>query len=73
VALLKYGTGMPFNRDETLQANLGVPLPTSTQWDIIEAKVNVIGGKSGTKDERASLFAGRSRSPEMSESRAPNR
>jgi len=38
VALLKYGTGMPFHREETLQANLGVPLPTSTQWDIIEAQ-----------------------------------
>ena len=38
IALLKYGTGMPFHREETLQASLGVPLPTSTQWDIIEAQ-----------------------------------
>ena len=38
VALLKYGTGMPFNRNETLQENLGVPLPASTQWDIVEAQ-----------------------------------
>ncbi len=38
VALLKYGSGMPFNRMEGLQANLGIPLPASTQWDIVEAK-----------------------------------
>ena len=36
IALLKYGSGMPFNRIEQLQASLGVPLPTSTQWEIIE-------------------------------------
>ncbi|MGO8747595.1 MAG: IS66 family transposase [Thermoguttaceae bacterium] len=38
IALLKYGTGMPFNREETLQAGLGVPLPASTQWDIVNAQ-----------------------------------
>ena len=37
IALLKYGTGMPFNRSENLQGGLGVPLPASTQWDIVEA------------------------------------
>lgn len=42
VALLKYGSGMPFNRMEGLQANLGVPLPASTQWDIVEAKAETI-------------------------------
>jgi transposase len=36
VALMKYGTGMPFNRLEGLQADLGIPLPASTQWDIVE-------------------------------------
>jgi transposase len=30
IALLKYGTGVPFNRLETLQDALGVPLPAST-------------------------------------------
>jgi hypothetical protein len=35
IALLRYGTGMPFNREGTLQANLGIPLPASTQWDIV--------------------------------------
>jgi len=38
IALLKYGTGMPFNRFEGLQGNLGIPLPASTQWDIVHAQ-----------------------------------
>jgi hypothetical protein len=38
IALLKYGSGMPFNRMERLQGNLGIPLPASTQWDIIRAQ-----------------------------------
>ena len=38
IALLKYGSGMPFNRAEKLQGNLGIPLPASTQWDIVEAQ-----------------------------------
>jgi transposase len=42
IALLKYGSGMPFNRTEGLQANLGVPLPASTQWEIVHAKAEKI-------------------------------
>ena len=38
IALLKYGNGMPFHRQETLQENLGIPLSDSTQWDIVEAQ-----------------------------------
>ena len=34
IALLKYGTGMPFNRLENLQQSLGIPLPASTQFEI---------------------------------------
>lgn len=37
IALLKYGSGMPFNRLERLQGTVGIPLPASTQWDIIHA------------------------------------
>ncbi|MGB2820956.1 MAG: IS66 family transposase, partial [Phycisphaerae bacterium] len=33
MALLKYGSGLPFNRLEGLQGSLGIPLPASTQWD----------------------------------------
>lgn len=39
IALLKYGSGLPFNRIDGLQANLGMPLPSSTQWDIINKSV----------------------------------
>ncbi len=35
MALLHYGCGFPFNRLEALQNNLGIPLPSSTQWDVL--------------------------------------
>jgi len=35
LALLRYGSGMPFYRLQGLQANLNVPLPDATQWDIV--------------------------------------
>ena len=35
VALLKYGCGLPFNRIEKLQRNLGIPLPAATQWELV--------------------------------------
>lgn len=38
IALLKYGYGMPFHRQETLQGNLGIPLSDATQWDIVSAQ-----------------------------------
>ena len=38
IALLKYGSGMPFNRFQGLQGHLGIPLPASTQWDIVYAQ-----------------------------------
>lgn len=37
IGLLKYGSGLPFNRLEGLQGNLEIPLPASTQWDIVHA------------------------------------
>src|SRR4051794_37762097 len=37
IGLLKYGSGLPFNRLDGLQGDLGVPLPASTQWDVVEA------------------------------------
>jgi transposase len=39
VALLKYGTGMPFHRIEQLQKSLGIPLPASTQWEMVKEAV----------------------------------
>jgi len=38
IALLKYGSGLPFNRMQGLQGALGIPLPASTQWDIVNAR-----------------------------------
>jgi len=37
IALLKYGTGVPFKRLERLQEHLGMPLPATTQWDLMAA------------------------------------
>jgi len=34
IVLLRYGAGLPSYRLAGLQASLGIPLPTSTQWDI---------------------------------------
>ena len=41
-AILKYGTGVPFNRLENLQADLQTPLPASIQWDIVNAVANKV-------------------------------
>jgi transposase len=48
IGLLKYGSGLPFNRLEGLQGDLGVPLPASTQWDVVEA---VAGNLAPVLDE----------------------
>ncbi len=37
IGLLKYGSGLPFNRLQGLQGNLEIPLPASTQWDVVQA------------------------------------
>ena len=42
IALLKYGSGLPFNRLDQLQATLGVPLPSSTQWETVESVADKI-------------------------------
>lgn len=42
IELLRYGTGLPFNRIERLQEGLGVPLPASTQWDLVQDDVETV-------------------------------
>jgi transposase len=42
VAQLKYGSGMPFNRLEKLEQRLGVPLPASTQFEIVEEAAELL-------------------------------
>src|SRR5580693_4596974 len=36
IALLRYGSGFPWNRLEGLQKNLGIPLPVATQCEIVK-------------------------------------
>jgi hypothetical protein len=42
IALLRYGTGMPFNRLDHLQRDLDTPLPASTQWDVVNEGVALV-------------------------------
>jgi transposase len=35
VGMMKYGAGVPFYRLEKLQEKLGIPLPASTQWELV--------------------------------------
>jgi hypothetical protein len=42
IALLKYGSGLPFNRLGRLQGSLGIPLPAATQWEIVSRSAGVI-------------------------------
>jgi transposase len=35
IALLKYGTGLPFKRLEKLESQFGMPLPAATQWELV--------------------------------------
>jgi hypothetical protein len=38
IAQLRYGSGVPFQRLERLEANLGIPLPPATQWEVVQEK-----------------------------------
>ena len=42
VALLRYGLGMPFYRVAALQESAGVPLPASTQWDLVHEAADAL-------------------------------
>ena len=35
IALLKYGSGIPFYRLQKLESNLGIPLAPATQWQLV--------------------------------------
>lgn len=36
IGLMKYGCGLPFNRLQRLQRDLGMPLPAATQWEVVQ-------------------------------------
>ena len=42
VGMMRYGAGVPFNRVERLQKGMGIPLPASTQWDLVERRVDAL-------------------------------
>lgn len=42
IGLLKYGRGMPFNRVDEFQEDLGIPLPASTQWELVADGASVM-------------------------------
>lgn len=42
IGLLKYGSGLPFNRVQRLQGSCEIPLAASTQWDIAHAASSLI-------------------------------
>jgi transposase len=42
IALLKYGSGIPFYRLGKLENNLGMPLPAATQWEEVEAAAEIL-------------------------------
>jgi hypothetical protein len=41
LSILRFGTGTPHNRVDRLQSSVGVPLPSSTQWHLIDRAVNL--------------------------------
>ena len=42
MVLLRYGGGVPLNRLEQLQHHLKTPVPSSTQWDVVHARVSAV-------------------------------
>jgi transposase len=42
IALLKYGTGVPFKRLERLEAQLAMPLPPAVQWELVAMAASVL-------------------------------
>jgi hypothetical protein len=42
IGLLRYGSGVPFYRLAGLEENLGMPLPASTQWEIVQEVAEVL-------------------------------
>ena len=42
VGMLRYGAGFPFNRLAQFQKNLGIPLPASTQWAMVNEGVETM-------------------------------
>jgi hypothetical protein len=55
IAMLRYGEGLPWNRIQRIQQSCGVPLPASTQWDVVRDAVD--GGPRAAYDHLLWLAA----------------
>lgn len=42
IGMLRYGCGLPFTRLERLQADLGIPLPAATQWEVAKRAADLL-------------------------------
>lgn len=42
IALLKYGSGMPFHRLQRLESHLGIPLAAATQWELVREAASIL-------------------------------
>ena len=53
IGLLKYGSGLPFNRLQRLQGSCKIPLAASTQWDIVHGAALLIAPAYGELIQQA--------------------
>ena len=68
IAMLRYGSGFPWNRLEKLEDSLGIPLPAATQCQIMEEtavplqpaleELEAAGGARGSGAQRRYFHAG---------------
>jgi transposase len=42
IALLKYGSGVPCNRLKDLESRMGIPLPATTLWEVVEEAADLV-------------------------------
>ncbi|HKV39676.1 MAG TPA: hypothetical protein VJX67_10710 [Blastocatellia bacterium] len=42
IAVLKYGSGVPFHRLQRLESQFGIPLPAATAWELLAAAAVIL-------------------------------
>ena len=53
IALLKYGCGLPFHRIARLEQALAIPLPATTQWDVVQPAAGRLAPAFGELTQQA--------------------
>jgi transposase len=53
IALLKYGCGLPFHRIQQLEQALAIPLPATTQWDVVQPAAGRLAPAFGELTQQA--------------------